>query len=74
MSQVTEGSLFVTGSRPRGRPRTAQPRDQRVTIRLTSPEYDRLIDLSLRHGEPVTSIVRTLLRIRIPRDFSSANK
>lgn len=61
--------FFVGGDEPRrrGRPKSELPREQRVTIRLTTPEYDRLIGLSLKHGEPVTSIVRSLLKIRIPK-------
>lgn len=75
MPDITADSLTIPGERRRpGRPRAEEPLDQRVTIRLPTHEYDRLIQLSQRQGEPVTSIVRSLLRIRIPRDYPSANK
>lgn len=74
MNEITGTSLLIAGPRRRGRPRAAAPKEQRVTIRLTSPEYDRLIGLAQKQGEPVTAIVRTLLRIRIPREYPSANK
>lgn len=75
MSEISENSFFVAGGPGRrpGRPRCATPKDQRVTIRLTAPEYDRLIGISLRNGEPVTAIVRSLLNLRIQREYSSAN-
>jgi hypothetical protein len=65
--QVTDDSLFVAGPRKRGRPRVEEPLDQRVTIRMTTPEYDRLIKIALKHDEPVTGIVRSLLKLRMPR-------
>lgn len=68
MPEITERSVMVAGSRRRrGRPRPEEPLDQRVTIRMTTPEYDRLIKLALRHDTPVTGIVRSLLKLRIPQ-------
>lgn len=74
MAEITEDSLTVLGGRKRGRPPADEPLEQRLSVRLPSAEYDRLIGLSIARGESVTSIVRSLLRIRIPRDFPSANK
>lgn len=66
-SEPSKPVVFFAGGRKRGRPRVEEPLDQRVTIRMTTPEYDRLIRLALKHDEPVTGIVRSLLKLRIPK-------
>ena len=56
------------------RPRSAQPLDQIVTVRMPTPEYDRLIKLASSRGTEVSTMVRSLLKIRIEREVSVRQK
>lgn len=59
--------FFVGGDAPRkrGRPR-AEPTEP-VMTRLPLPLYDEIVRTAHRRGESVSSVVRTLLTIRIRR-------
>jgi hypothetical protein len=76
MSEITEDSVLIMGSRRSrgGRPRAAEPMNQVVTVRMPTPEYDRLIKLASSRGEEVSTIVRSLLKIRIGREVSVRQK
>jgi hypothetical protein len=49
----------------RGRPRAAEP-GVSVKTWLRESEYDRLIRLAAHRREPVSSLVRSLLILRLP--------
>ncbi len=46
---------------PRGRPKTAAPRDMMITVRVTKPEYDQLKLQSMRTGQSMGEIIRALI-------------
>ncbi len=52
-------------TRPRGRPRVETPLE-RVSTRLPTPEYDRLVRLANRRDQSVSSLIRQLLVLRLP--------
>jgi hypothetical protein len=49
----------------RGRPRSAEP-GVSVKTWLRESEYDKLIRLAAHRREPVSSVVRSLLILRLP--------
>jgi hypothetical protein len=52
----------------RGRPRSAE-RGVNVSTWLKESEYDRLIRVAAHRREPVSSLVRSLLILRLPAEF-----
>ena len=50
--------------KPRGRPR-GDERLVPVTAKVTSAAYDRLVRIALKRDESVSSVVRTLLTLRL---------
>lgn len=70
MPDVTEGSMVIVGGgsppqRRRGRPRAAEP-GVSVKTWLRESDYDRLIKVAADRRETVSSIVRSLLMLRLP--------
>lgn len=70
MSETQEGSLMILGERRRGRPRVEQPQE-RLSTRLPTPEYDRLVKLAQKRDQSLSSLVRDLLTISSKRQFPS---
>jgi hypothetical protein len=52
----------------RGRPRATE-RGVNVSTWLKESEYDRLIRVAAHRREPVSSLVRSLLILRLPTEF-----
>lgn len=69
MSEFIEDSILVMGppQRRRGRPRA--DRTEPVMTRLPLPVYDQIVKTANRRGESVSSVVRTLLTIRMKRQL-----
>lgn len=59
-------ALAVPVRRPRGRPR-AEERLVTVSFRCNESEYDRLIRVASRRREDVSPLLRSLLKLRLPR-------
>jgi hypothetical protein len=55
-----------TTPKPRGRPRVEDPMT-RLSTRLPSAEYDRLIRAANQQDTSVASLVRQLLILRLPK-------
>lgn len=65
MSEITEDSLIIPeGPRPRGRPRVEEPLTS-ISVRVPAELHDRLAKLALHRDEPLSSLVRTLLTLRL---------
>jgi len=62
-----EPSLLVLPPRGRGRPRLDDPMVP-VSTRLPSEANERLLRLSYEQRRPVSSVVRSLLMMRLPAD------
>ena len=62
MGEPQDGSLVILGERRRGRPRVEQPQE-RLSTRLPTPEYDRLVKLAQQREQSLSALVRDLLTI-----------
>ena len=62
-----QGSPEVPPTRQRGRPRVEQPMEP-VMTRLPRENYDRLVRAADLQGLSVSSLVRQLLILRIPKE------
>jgi hypothetical protein len=62
---MTDANRKLTPIPRRGRPRSAEP-GVSVKTWLRESEYDKLIRLAAHRREPVSSVVRSLLILRLP--------
>jgi hypothetical protein len=70
MSEAQNGSLLILGERRRGRPRVEEPQE-RLSTRIPTPEYDRLVKLAQKRDQSLSALVRDLLAISRRRHFPS---
>lgn len=62
-----EPATDIATVKKRGRPRLAEPKVC-VSTWVEPSEYDRIIKLAARRREPISSLVRSLLMLRLPPD------
>lgn len=61
MNEVTPDSLTIAGSRRRGRPRVDEPQE-RLSTRLPTPLYDRLVKHANAQDKKLAALVRDVLQ------------
>lgn len=63
MTLTQDDDLDTNRSRSRGRPRVIEGPSSSVSVHLSTATHDRLVELSRRRGESVSSYIREVLMI-----------
>ena len=56
-----------------GRPKEANPRDHKITVRLTKESRDELMDYTDIHNQTITQVVTSALNLLYDKEKNSNN-
>ncbi len=57
----SQPSMVIVGGRRRGRPPAESKQQERLSTRLPTPQYDRLVKMAGRRDQTVSALVRQIL-------------